>query len=85
MYVRRLVLAVLATTATASPTNIAARASCTFTDAATAIKQKGTCSTINLSNIVVPAGQTLDLTGLKDQTQVRSQHFLIFHFNDLTT
>lgn len=44
--------------------------SCTFTDAASAIKNKKSCSTITLKNINVPAGQTLDLTGLKDGTRV---------------
>lgn len=52
------------------PTQHANRASCTFTDAASAIKNKKTCSTITLSNIAVPAGTTLDLTGLKDGTHV---------------
>ena len=46
------------------------RASCTFTDAASAIKGKTSCTTITLSGITVPAGTTLDLTGLKDGTQV---------------
>lgn len=45
-------------------------ASCTFTDAASAKAGKGSCSTITLSNIKVPAGQTLDLTGLRTGTQV---------------
>jgi polygalacturonase len=43
---------------------------CTFTDAAAAIKGKTSCSTITLNNISVPAGQTLDMTGLKDGTTV---------------
>lgn len=46
------------------------RQSCTFTDAASAIKNKGSCSTIILNNIAVPAGTTLDLTKLKDGTHV---------------
>ncbi|GAC94030.1 endopolygalacturonase [Pseudozyma hubeiensis SY62] len=45
-------------------------ASCTFTDAASAKSGKGSCSTITLSNIKVPAGQTLDLTGLNSGTKV---------------
>ncbi|CDU22900.1 probable PGU1-Endo-polygalacturonase [Sporisorium scitamineum] len=45
-------------------------ASCTFTDAASAKAGKTSCSTITLSNIKVPAGQTLDLTGLSAGTQV---------------
>jgi galacturan 1,4-alpha-galacturonidase len=63
-------LAMLVASAAAKPAHLAPRASCTFTDAATAIKQKASCSTITLNGIVVPAGQTLDLTGLKDNTQV---------------
>lgn len=47
-----------------------ARDGCTFTDAATAIKNKAQCSTITLNNIAVPAGTTLDLTKLKDGTHV---------------
>ncbi|PWN47943.1 endopolygalacturonase precursor [Violaceomyces palustris] len=50
--------------------NLEPRASCTFTDAATAIAQKKSCSTITLSNIAVPAGTTLDLTGLNSGTSV---------------
>lgn len=65
-----LFIAVLVATATATPAQVAPRAGCTFTDAATAIKQKGSCTSITLSGIVVPAGQTLDLTGLKDNTHV---------------
>ncbi|WKT49418.1 Parallel beta-helix repeat [Fusarium oxysporum f. sp. vasinfectum] len=44
--------------------------SCTFTDAATAIKNKAGCSTITLNNIAVPAKTTLDLTKLNDGTHV---------------
>ncbi len=46
------------------------RASCTFSDAASVISGKTNCSTITLSNITVPAGTTLDLTGLSNGTQV---------------
>ncbi|KAJ1327373.1 Glycosyl hydrolases family 28 [Microdochium nivale] len=44
--------------------------SCTFTTAAAAKSGKASCSTITLSNIAVPAGQTLDMTGLKAGTHV---------------
>ncbi|KAE8386168.1 hypothetical protein ETB97_012730 [Aspergillus alliaceus] len=55
----------------AAPTaNLEARASCTFTSAAAAISGKDSCSTITLSNVAVPAGETLDLTGLKAGTTV---------------
>ncbi|KAI9158058.1 Endopolygalacturonase 1 [Paramyrothecium foliicola] len=63
------VLGALASAVVASPLP-EPRASCTFTDAATAIKQKTSCTTIVLNNINVPAGQTLDLTGLKTGTHV---------------
>lgn len=59
----------LGTLAAASPL-LDSRASCTFTDAASAIKGKTSCSAITLSGITVPAGTTLDLTGLKDGTTV---------------
>jgi galacturan 1,4-alpha-galacturonidase len=62
-------LGALASVAVASPVP-EVRAACTFTDAATAIKQKTSCTTIVLNNIAVPAGTTLDLTGLKDGTHV---------------
>ena len=63
----------LATVALAATSVIAApakRDSCTFTNAADAIKNKKSCSTITLSNLVVPAGTTLDLTNLQKGTNV---------------
>ncbi|KAB8229650.1 glycoside hydrolase family 28 protein [Aspergillus alliaceus] len=39
--------------------------SCTFNSAAAVESGKASCSTITLSNIAVPAGETLDLTDLK--------------------
>lgn len=56
--------------ANALPSTLASRASCTFSDAASAIKGKTSCSTITLSGITVPPGTTLDLTGLNDGTHV---------------
>ncbi|KKK13564.1 hypothetical protein P175DRAFT_0559276 [Aspergillus ochraceoroseus IBT 24754] len=57
--------------ATAAPmADLQQRASCTFTSAAAAKSGKTGCSTITLKNIAVPAGQTLDLTGLKTGTTV---------------
>ncbi|CAN8096009.1 unnamed protein product [Discula destructiva] len=44
--------------------------SCTFTTAADVVSGKASCSTITLSSIEVPAGVTLDLTGLKSGTKV---------------
>ncbi|PYI02723.1 polygalacturonase precursor [Aspergillus sclerotiicarbonarius CBS 121057] len=61
-------LAAGATLAAASP--IEARGSCTFTSAAAAKAGKTGCSTIVLDNIEVPAGTTLDLTGLTSGTHV---------------
>ncbi|KAJ5128152.1 extracellular polygalacturonase [Penicillium atrosanguineum] len=43
---------------------------CTFTEAARASASKSSCSTIVLSDIEVPAGETLDLTDLNDGTKV---------------
>lgn len=46
------------------------RATCTFTNAASASKSKASCATIVLSAIAVPSGTTLDLTGLTTGTHV---------------
>jgi galacturan 1,4-alpha-galacturonidase len=46
----------------AAPASLDAHASCTFTDAATAIKNKATCTAIIIKDMTVPAGTTLDLT-----------------------
>jgi len=54
----------------AAPRSLDARASCTFTDAATAIKNKASCTAIVIKDMTVPAGTTLDLTKLKDGTTV---------------
>jgi polygalacturonase len=54
----------------AAPANLDARASCTFSDAAAAIKAKASCAAIVIKDMTVPAGTTLDLTSLKDGTTV---------------
>jgi hypothetical protein len=54
----------------AAPASLDARASCTFTDAATAIKNKASCTTIIIEDMTVPAGTTLDLTKLTTGTTV---------------
>ena len=57
----------------AAPTDgdLHARASsCTFKDASSAIAGKKSCSSIVLQDIAVPAGETLDLTGLNKGTVV---------------
>ena len=63
----------------ASEAELSKRATCTFTSAASAIAGKKSCSAIVLSNIVVPAGTTLDMTGLTAGTtvtfSVRSEKF----------
>jgi polygalacturonase len=59
--------------AAAPAAELEARGSCTFKSASAAKSGKKSCSTITLDNIAVPAGETLDLTGLKTGTTVRSQ------------
>lgn len=66
----------------AAPTELAERASCTFTDAASAIKGKSSCTSIILNNIAVPAGTTLDLTSLKDGTTVTFQGTTSFGYKE---
>ncbi|ESZ98207.1 endopolygalacturonase 2 [Sclerotinia borealis F-4128] len=58
------------------------RADCTFTSAANAKASKTTCSTIILSSIVVPAGITLDLTGLNAGTKVIFQGHTTFGYSE---
>jgi len=71
MAIGLLLLGVFAAALAAPSTGTAPRAACTFTDAASAIKQKTSCTVITLNNIAVPAGMPLDLTGLNDRTHVR--------------
>ncbi|KAK7431990.1 Polygalacturonase 1 [Neonectria magnoliae] len=75
------VLGALASSVLATPI-VAPRASCTFTDAATAIKNKVSCSTIILKDIVVPAGTTLDLTKLTTGTHVIFQGKTTFGYKE---
>ncbi|KAK1675131.1 endopolygalacturonase precursor [Colletotrichum godetiae] len=75
-----LALGALAATAIAAPLD--ARASCTFTDAAAAIKGKASCTSIILNGIVVPAGTTLDMTGLKSGTTVTFQGKTTFGYKE---
>jgi polygalacturonase len=67
-------VALAATSVVAAPASLDARAdSCSFSGssgAANAIKNKKSCSTITLSNLIVPAGTTLDLTNLAKGTNV---------------
>lgn len=66
----------------AVPMGLDARASCTFTDAAAAVKGKSSCTNIVLNNIAVPAGTTLDLTKLKDGTTVTFQGTTSFGYKE---
>ncbi|GLI75687.1 polygalacturonase [Penicillium ochrochloron] len=58
---------------------------CTFSGtsgAASAIKSKTSCSTIVLSSVAVPAGTTLDLTGLKQGTTVIFEGVTTFGYKE---
>ncbi|KAK8100120.1 Endopolygalacturonase [Apiospora kogelbergensis] len=69
--------------AAAMPASKAVKASaadCTFTDAAAAMKGKSSCTNIVLDGISVPAGTTLDMTGLKDGTHVTFKGTTSFGF-----
>ncbi|KAF7549942.1 hypothetical protein G7Z17_g6058 [Cylindrodendrum hubeiense] len=74
-------LGALASAVLATPI-VGPRASCTFTDAASAIKNKASCSTIILNNIAVPAGTTLDLTKLNSGTHVIFQGKTTFGYKE---
>jgi polygalacturonase len=66
----------------AAPARLDARASCTFTDAAAAIKGKASCTAIVIQDMNVPAGTTLDLTKLKDGTTVTFQGTTTFGYKE---
>ncbi|KDN67475.1 putative glycosyl hydrolase family 28 [Colletotrichum sublineola] len=66
-----LALGALAASAVAAPLD--ARDDCTFTDAASAMKGKASCTEIILKDIAVPVGTTLDMTGLQPGTHVTFQ------------
>lgn len=55
---------------------------CTFTNAASAIKSKAACATIVLSSIPVPSGTTLDLTDLTQGTHVIFEGTTTFGFEE---
>ncbi|KAJ5920135.1 hypothetical protein N7516_010993 [Penicillium verrucosum] len=64
---------------------LASRDACTFSGAsgaADAIKGKKSCSTITLNNVEVPAGTTLDLTGLKTGTTVVFEGITTFGYKE---
>lgn len=66
------------------PRSSNASSGCTFTDAKTAIAGKSSCSSIVLSSIAVPAGTTLDMTGLKDGTTVTFEGTTTFGYKEWT-
>lgn len=61
--------------AAAPAADLDARSSCTFTSASAAKSGASKCSTVTLKGIQVPAGETLDLTGLKSGATVHSSPF----------
>ncbi|KAA8907995.1 polygalacturonase precursor [Sphaerosporella brunnea] len=66
-----ILVAVLEFTAVlAAPTDLEKRASCTVTSYSALSAAKSSCSTITIGNLAVPAGKTLDLTGLSSGTKV---------------
>ncbi|KAJ5327922.1 hypothetical protein N7541_009029 [Penicillium brevicompactum] len=70
-----LALGAVAVSAAPAPSTVSelverSSSTCTFTSAASAKASKKSCSNIVLDNIKVPAGETLDLSNLKDGTKV---------------
>ena len=74
MHIHTLLLSSLLTFVFAVPSKhqheVKRAATCTFTNASAARASAKSCQTIVLSNIAVPAGQTLDLTEAADNTHV---------------
>ncbi|CAG5182708.1 uncharacterized protein ALTATR162_LOCUS10295 [Alternaria atra] len=66
----------------AAPSSLDTRASCTFSDAAAAIKGKASCTAIVIKDMTVPAGTTLDLTKLKSGTTVTFQGTTTFAYKE---
>jgi polygalacturonase len=68
--------AILSTAVMAAPTDLESRdleargTSCTLTNFANLATVKKSCTTITIGNLAVPAGSTLDLTGLSSGTNV---------------
>lgn len=56
--------------AIANPTNVEKRASCTLTSFSDLASVKSSCTTITVGNLAVPAGQTLDFSGLISGTKI---------------
>ncbi|KAI9643770.1 Polygalacturonase 1 [Ciborinia camelliae] len=69
--------------AAAPSSSLDARAGvCTFTTAAEVVAGKAACSTIYLNGIAVPAGTTLDLTGLTAGTKVIFEGHTTFGYSE---
>ncbi|KAH9859690.1 glycoside hydrolase 28 protein [Plenodomus lingam] len=66
----------------AMPTSLDARGNCTFSDAAALAKGKGSCSSIVIKDMNVPAGTTLDLTKLKSGTTVTFEGATTFGYKE---
>ncbi|KAK5698885.1 Polygalacturonase 1 [Elasticomyces elasticus] len=62
--------------------DVSASSGCTFTDLDSAISGKASCTTIVLSGIAVPAGKTLDMTGLTDGTVVSFEGTTTFGYSE---
>ncbi|KAF3025580.1 hypothetical protein G7054_g9827 [Neopestalotiopsis clavispora] len=70
------------TASAATKTTASGASSCTFTDAAAASASKTSCSDIVISGITVPAGETLDLTGLNSGTTVTFEGTTTFEYDE---
>ncbi|KAG5984130.1 hypothetical protein E4U55_005929 [Claviceps digitariae] len=68
--------------ASASPVAASSRAACTFSDLAKLEQQKTKCSTIIIRNMHVPAGQTLNLENINDNTHVIFAGRLTFGYKE---
>ncbi|KAF1938548.1 glycoside hydrolase [Clathrospora elynae] len=78
----KLALLSTAALAAAAPSNLDTRASCTFSDAAAAIKGKASCTAIVIKDMTVPAGTTLDLTNLNSGTTVTFEGTTTFAYKE---
>ncbi|EME46541.1 glycoside hydrolase family 28 protein [Dothistroma septosporum NZE10] len=61
------------TSSSSGTASLTADSGCTFIDAATAIASKASCTNIVLKDIAIPAGETLDMTGLTKGASVQFQ------------
>lgn len=80
-------LALLGSIVSAAPepsraTDYTKRDSCTFTDNSQVSKSASSCSSIVLSGIKVPAGETLDLSDAKDGTKITFEGTTTFGYKE---